>query len=62
MYYISVLFSRVHMEKMLKNDELIQNLCLMHDKNMKLSSEHPLTDGNRTSTSHMTHHRDHSLG
>lgn len=56
-------FYRIHMEKMLKNDDLIRNLCLIHDKNMQLSaSQHPLINGSKSTATHMTHHRDHSLG
>lgn len=50
------------MEKVLKNDDLIRNLCVIHDKNMQLSAQQPLSNGSRSVSTHMTHHRDHSLG
>ncbi|KFM78641.1 WD repeat-containing protein 81, partial [Stegodyphus mimosarum] len=60
----SKLAGGIHMEKTLKNDDLIRNLCLLHDKNMSSSdSKYNFSDENvSTASSIMTHHRDHSLG
>ncbi|GFY55894.1 WD repeat-containing protein 81 [Trichonephila inaurata madagascariensis] len=54
----------IHMERTLKNDSLIRNLCLQHDNNTSLSkSQFPPSDHSANeSLSHMTHHRNQSLG
>ncbi|PRD24903.1 UNVERIFIED_CONTAM: Wdr81 [Trichonephila clavipes] len=53
----------IHMERTLKNDSLIRNLCLQHDNNTSLSkSQYPPSDHSASANlSHMSHHRNQSL-
>ncbi|KAF8785971.1 WD repeat-containing protein 81-like [Argiope bruennichi] len=52
-----------HMERTLKNDALIRNLCLQHDKNTALTkSQQQLSETAGAGMPHTSHNRNQSLG
>ncbi|KAG8198047.1 hypothetical protein JTE90_001881 [Oedothorax gibbosus] len=53
----------IHMERTLKNDDLIRRLCLLHDRNSAVTqSGSQSQEPNEGNFSHMTHNRNSSLG